>query len=151
MSGDASFLAALVSSLQADATLVGLTGHTTTSPKIFRSLPPKGGTLPALAVTLLISRPLIKDHTFVKRYVVSLAACASKEITAINIADRAEALMHGTLQGDVSAFYDFSNVNISVYSTLWKSRLQSSFDEDLDYFKDENIIEIISNPFQGCS
>ena len=153
MAGDATFLAGLVTALQADVgagSLVALTTHTTSDWRISRGKPPKKGDMPFLGVNEYPSTPLVKEHTFVKRYLVSLAAYAAKDVTAIMIADRVEVLFH-MIGGNNKEFFDFSNSEITVYSTLFKARVKANKDEDLDCYKDEIIIEIICNPFQGCA
>ena len=153
MSGDATFLAALVTSLQTDTgagSLVSLTGHTTKNPKILRGRPPKVGEMPFLGVCHFPSTPLIREHTFVKRYIVSLISFAGKDINAILLADRVEVLFH-KMNEDNNAYYDFTNEDVKVYSALWKARTRAVKDDDLDCYVDENIIEIVANPFSGCN
>lgn len=150
MVGDTAFLSALVTALQSDVNLVTLTGHTSSDPRIFRGFPAKSGKTPALAVLRRVSTPVIKEHTFIKRYLISLIGCGGKEFNAIQISDRVEELVHVMNIGSAVSYYNFSNADVTVYSTLWKSRVQSKFDEEVDYFKDENIIEIVANPFNSC-
>jgi len=153
MPGDATFLEALVTALQADVgagSLVALTGHTTPNPRILRGRPPKLGTTPFLGVCEYPSTPLVKDHTFIKRYLVSIIAFAGKDITAIQISDRVEVLFH-KMNEDNNSYFDFTNEDVKIYSALWKGRIKAKKDDDLDVYCDENLIEIIANPFQGCS
>lgn len=152
MPGDATFLAALVTALQADVgvgSLVALTTHTASDWRISRGKPPKKGDLPFLGVNEYPSTPLVKEHTFIKRYIVSLAAYAAKDVTAIMIADRVEVLVH-RMGGSNKEYFDFSTSEVTVYSTLFKGRVKANRDEDTDAYKEEIIIEILSNPFAGC-
>ena len=152
MAGDATFIAAIVGALQADTgagSLVQLTGHTLKDLRILRQAPPKAGQLPFLAVSVPVSVPLIKDQPFVKRYTVVISALCGQEALAIRIADRVEQLVNPQNQAS-NAYFDFSSAEVKVYSTLWKRRIRSEYDEDLDSYKDQNIIEIVANPFIGC-
>ena len=153
MPGDATFLEALVTALRADigaGSLVALTEHTSSDKRIVRGRPPKGGKLPFLGVCEFPSTPLIKEHTFVKRYLVSIIAFAGKDINAILISDRVEILFH-KMGEENNSYFDFTNEDVTVYSALWKGRVKAKKDDDLDCYADENLIEIICNPFQGIS
>jgi hypothetical protein len=151
MSGDATFIAELVASLQTDTgagSLVDITGHTTQDKRILRGYPPKNGNFPFLGVIPPSSVPLAKDTTFVKRYYVSIAAFSGKDHIAIQLADRVEFLFH-KLSGAANGYYNFTSSNIIVYSTRWRSRIRAQKDDDIDYYKDENMIEVVANPFRG--
>ncbi len=152
MSGDATFLNALVTALRADTgigSLVALTSHSATNVQIVRGRPPKVAAIPFLGVCHYPSTPLIKEHTWIKKYVVSLIAFAGKDINAILIGDRVEVLFHKMNAAD-NAYYDFTDENVKVYSALWRGRVRAKKDDDFDCYEDENIIEIVANPFMGC-
>ncbi len=151
MSGDATFLAALVSALQTDVganSLVALTKHTPSVPRISRGRPLRAELLPFLGVIDSPSVPNISEHTFIKNYFVSIVAFAAIEATAIQISDRVEHLFH-RMGNDNKDYYNFSTSNITVYSSLWQNRVKRKLDDDLDCYSDENLIKIVCNPFRG--
>ena len=149
-SGNVGFLSALVESLQSDSELVTLTGHSPGDKRILRGQPPKAEKLPFLGVNIRVATALNKYVTFIKRYVVSLSGYGKHEIDAIRIADRVEELFHN-LSGESNSYYDFTNIDLRIYSSRFSSRISHPYDNDNDRFMDENIIEIVANVYgSGC-
>lgn len=152
MAGDATFLSGLIAALQADigsGSLVELSKHTAAKPRILRGRPPTKGDLPFIGVSDFPSVPLIKEVTHVKKYMVSICSFAAVDATAIKMGDRVERLFHN-IDGANNGYFNFTSTEIRVYSCLWKARIKGIKDADLDSYEDENIIEIVCNPYFGC-
>lgn len=150
MSSRQNLLSAVIAKLKTDSTLVTLTGHTTTSPRIGRSKPLKAGMAPYLGVAVMNETALGLSTPFFKRYVLELQVTGQSEKVAVQIADRIETLLD-TRMSDSRAYWDFTTPTIRVDSARFLNRTETEFDEDLDLWMDPVRALVIANPYIGCS
>lgn len=132
--GQQKLYTAIVTKLRLDTgagSLVALTGHTATDLRIARDKPPKKGITPFLGVSIFFTVPLIEDGpTQVRESSVHFRSYAGKELTALQIADRMEELLHDIT--DNTGYYSFSDANVSTRQVRFKSRTAPDFDDDVE-------------------
>jgi len=125
---------AIITALRADAGaggLVSLTAYSATNLSIGRETPTVRERTPYLGVLISRSAPLIgADVTKFQRATVEFRAIARSELTAIQIADRLEELLHAS--DDNVGYWDPSNDDISCRQSRFRNRVGPMYDEDTD-------------------
>jgi hypothetical protein len=134
---------AIVTKLRADTgagSLVTLTGHSATKLRIGMDKPVKKGETPYFGVAVFTSVPVSDNgpsHVQVAR--IHFLAYSTKPLTATQLADRIEHLLHARDEQDAgrtnTEFYDFSSGIISNRQTRWKRRDQGIYDDDTEVWK----------------
>jgi len=124
--------------------LVKLTQHSPTDIRIGREKPAIKEKTPFLAVSVNNSTPLISGGvaTSVQHAIVAFSACARDELKAMRIADRLESLLH-VVGGANNSYFDFPGDEVGIRYSAFLSRPKATFDQDLDYWEDRILAEVI--------
>jgi len=130
---------AVIDACRADAVaggLVELTKDSSDRRHIARRQPIVKERTPFLGIKCGASLPAVGvDVTHLKRTQVEFDCIARKELTAIQIADRVEALLQpeSDTGADVNLVYwNFSNTEIRNLQTRWRARDESEYAEDTE-------------------
>ena len=111
--------------------LVPLTGHTAANMSIGRETPVVKGRTPFLGVLISRAAPLIGvDVTKLQNATIEFRAIDTSELTAIQIADRLEVLLHAS--DDNTSYWNPSNADISCRQSRFRNRVGTTYDEDTD-------------------
>jgi hypothetical protein len=125
---------AVIAALRADTGaggLVPLTGYTAANISIGREMPIVVGRTPFLAVRISRSTPLVGvDVTKLQQATLEFHAIDTSELTAIQIADRLEELLHAS--DDNTSYWNPSNTDISCRQSRFRNRVGPMHDEDTD-------------------
>lgn len=142
MSGSLDLIKAVVLALRSDAALVALTGHSSVTPegyRIGRDSPVVIERTPFVGVYLLTSSPLTRtsDVTHLQRAVIGFRAVAKSQLTADQVADRIEKLLHWAVEADATrqpntGFWPWPSSAISVRLTRFMNRDETEYDKDKD-------------------
>jgi len=125
-------LTQLITKLRTDATLVSLTGHTSSDMRIGRDSPGTKPKKPFLGILLFQSVPMLgADVTNLQRAVTWITAYSTKELTCIDIADRVEKLLHVDNPTNLT-YYDFTGGTITNKMTRFVSRSRQLKDQNTD-------------------
>ena len=146
--GQKALLKAIADKLRSDTgagSLVELTKHDASDPnkyRIARQKPVKKADTPFLGISIFQSVPVSDDGvSHQQRARVHFRRFGAKELTAIEIADRMDTLLHAKTEqaaaptgktGTNVGYLDFSNTSISNQQTRWKNRDEPDFDDDDD-------------------
>jgi hypothetical protein len=137
---------AIIDTLRADTgagSLVAMLDYSTSNYSIARDSPIVKEKTPFLGVSIVQSVPLIESATAkLQQAEVELKAHARSELTALEIADRVEYLVHESLADDTS-YYDFSDTNVSTRQTLFRSREAPYFDDLADVWSVQVVLDVI--------
>lgn len=128
------FLAAVVDAAKADATLVSLTGHTDSMPKIGLDRPNIKGVVPFLAIVHDQTVPAIPNalQSF-KRTTIEYKAYAGiqAQLTCARIADRIETLLGASGNADLTK-WNVSTASLHNKQTRYRRTEGPLIDEDED-------------------
>jgi len=141
MAGQEHLYLAAITALRADAALVTLTGHTATSFRIARASPPVKGRSPFLGVLIPQSLPLVgKDCTRLQQAELDFY-CHGSELQSLRIADRVEVILNP--ETTVASYWDFSDTNVSVRQSRFRSRQGPMHDEASDIWSVLVVADIV--------
>lgn len=138
--GSLGLIAAAVAALRADATLVALVGHDATAPegyRIGRDSPVVAERTPFVGVRMVQSAPLTRtaDVTHLQRSLVAFTGSARSELTANQIVDRIESLLHWAVEADVTrqpntGSWPWPSADVTVRQTRFSTRGDTEYESD---------------------
>ena len=139
---------AIIDTLRTDTgagSLVALTEHSVSNYSIARDMPIVKERTPFLGVKITLSVPLMGDGatTRLQTAEVELVAHARSELTALEIVDRLEYLVHEVQSRTALQYYDFSDANVSNRQTIFKSREAPYFDDKTDVWSVQITLDVI--------
>lgn len=145
-----SVAAAIHTKLVSDSTLVTLTGHTVSKPKIFRVYPDLNRPKKSLAFELVNATPITSNCTHLLKFTVDFVSFCSEEKDSIDIVDRVSYLLHDPTGGNVG-YWDFSDSNIRVHNSQYVTRLGSMYLPKLELYFHGVRMSALVDPYTPCS
>lgn len=132
-----SFGSAVQSAMSSDTgagSIVSLTGHTSSSPRLFRAMIPAKERVPCITFECDLSAPYIEDSTqTIMETMVVFGCWAYNAGDSIELADR---LMYLLMQdfgcGGPTEGWNISDSNVNCLSTRFRSRDEVTFSQEYD-------------------
>lgn len=150
MASQKNLLSAVATKLATDATLVSLLGHSGGDPRIGRPKPQTAAKSPYLGISTISETPTGVYAPQHKRYIMEWQVTALSDVSALQISDRIETILD-TAYTTNAAYWDPSDESIRVDNVHLRTRGRPVFDEKTDTWSVRITVQIMANPYIGCS